>query len=103
MTDKAQPGSHPHGEIRFLAGVDVGSTTVKAVVAAADGGEILWRDYRRHDTRQAEMLHEFLQRMESETGISPGNCRIFITGSGGSALAAPIGACFVQEVNAAGC
>jgi activator of 2-hydroxyglutaryl-CoA dehydratase/predicted nucleotide-binding protein (sugar kinase/HSP70/actin superfamily) len=100
MTDKAQPGSHPHGEIRFLAGVDVGSTTVKAVVAAADGGEILWRDYRRHDTRQAEMLHEFLQRMESEIGISPGNCRIFITGSGGSALAAPIGACFVQEVNA---
>jgi hypothetical protein len=102
MPDKAQPGSrrtHPT-EIRFLAGVDVGSTTVKAVVVAAGGGEILWRDYRRHDTRQAEMLREFLQRMESEIGIAPGNCRIFITGSGGSALAAPIGACFVQEVNA---
>jgi activator of 2-hydroxyglutaryl-CoA dehydratase len=80
--------------------VDVGSTTVKAVVVEVSAGCILWRDYRRHDTRQAEMLSEFLLRMESEIGIAPGNCRIFITGSGGSALAAPIGARFVQEVNA---
>jgi len=80
--------------------VDVGSTTVKAVVVAGDGGRVLWRDYRRHDTRQAGMLRDFLLRMESEAGIAPGNCRIFITGSGGPALAAPIGARFVQEVNA---
>ncbi len=96
--------THPCGDLpggsRFLVGVDVGSTTVKAVVVAADGMHILWRDYRRHDTRQPEMLCEFLQRMESEAGITPGNCRIFITGSGGHALAAPIGARFVQEVNA---
>ena len=98
--DKVQPGPHEPGEIRFFVGVDVGSTTVKAVVVAADGSKILWRDYRRHDTRQAEMLREFLLRMESEIGIAPGNCRIFITGSGGTALAAPIGARFVQEVNA---
>jgi hypothetical protein len=65
-----------------------------------EGGRVLWRDYRRHDTRQAEMLRDFLLRMESEAGIAPGNCRIFITGSGGHALAAPIGARFVQEVNA---
>jgi len=81
-------------------GVDVGSTTVKAVVVAAGGGRILWRDYRRHETRQAGMLRDFLLRMEIEAGIAPGNCRIFITGSGGQALAAPIGARFVQEVNA---
>jgi activator of 2-hydroxyglutaryl-CoA dehydratase/predicted nucleotide-binding protein (sugar kinase/HSP70/actin superfamily) len=92
-------GELPGGP-RFLVGVDVGSTTVKAVVVEADGGRILWRDYRRHDTRQPEMLREFLRRMESEAGIAPGNCRIFITGSGGHALAAPIGARFVQEVNA---
>jgi activator of 2-hydroxyglutaryl-CoA dehydratase/predicted nucleotide-binding protein (sugar kinase/HSP70/actin superfamily) len=100
MPDKAQPDRSASGEIRFFAGVDVGSTTVKAVVVAADGGGILWRDYRRHDTCQAEMLREFLLRMESEIGIAPGNCRIFITGSGGTGLAAPIGARFVQEVNA---
>jgi activator of 2-hydroxyglutaryl-CoA dehydratase/predicted nucleotide-binding protein (sugar kinase/HSP70/actin superfamily) len=100
MPDKTQTHDQPSREIHFLVGVDVGSTTVKAVVVAAGGGRILWRDYRRHDTRQAEMLREFLLRMESEIGIAPGNCRIFITGSGGHALAAPIGARFVQEVNA---
>jgi len=38
--------------------------------------------------------------MEIETGMAPGNCRIFITGSGGNALSNLIGAKFVQEVNA---
>jgi activator of 2-hydroxyglutaryl-CoA dehydratase/predicted nucleotide-binding protein (sugar kinase/HSP70/actin superfamily) len=95
-----QPDATLSGGIHFLVGVDVGSTTVKAVVVGAVDGRILWRDYRRHDTRQAEMLHQFLLRMESEVGIAPGNCRIFITGSGGAPLAAPIGARFVQEVNA---
>ncbi|MGD0832250.1 MAG: BadF/BadG/BcrA/BcrD ATPase family protein [Terracidiphilus sp.] len=91
---------HSSGEVLFFVGVDVGSTTVKAVVVAGDGGPVLWRDYRRHDTRQPEMLCDFLLRIESEVGITPGNCRIFITGSGGSALAELIGARFVQEVNA---
>jgi predicted CoA-substrate-specific enzyme activase len=85
---------------QFIAGLDVGSTTVKALVVEAEGGRILWQDYQRHDTRQAEKLLEFLERMESEAGINAGNCRAFITGSGGGALAALIGARFVQEVNA---
>ena len=100
MPANLQPCGEPSSKIHFLVGVDVGSTTVKAVVAAAEDGRILWREYRRHDTRQAGMLREFLLRMESEAGIAPGNCRIFITGSGRPARAAPIGARFVQEVNA---
>ena len=100
MPNKTPPCEPPSNGVHFLVGVDVGSTTVKAVVVEAGAGRILWRDYRRHDTRQAGMLREFLLRMESETGICPGNCRIFITGSGGQPLAAPIGARFVQEVNA---
>ena len=44
-----------------LAGVDVGSTTVKAVVV--DSGKVTWQDYQRHNTRQAEKVAEFLQRM----------------------------------------
>jgi predicted CoA-substrate-specific enzyme activase len=84
----------------FLAGIDVGSTTVKAVVVETQSGRIFWRDYQRHDTRQPEMLLAFLTRMEKEVGIAPGNCRVFITGSGGNSLAALIGARFVQEVNA---
>ena len=87
--------------IQFLVGLDVGSTTVKAVVMDGSGARILWRDYRRHDTRQAECCCEFLQRMESEIGIAAGNCRVFITGSGGRRTCGPrIGARFVQEVNA---
>jgi activator of 2-hydroxyglutaryl-CoA dehydratase/predicted nucleotide-binding protein (sugar kinase/HSP70/actin superfamily) len=101
MSPKTNKSSaNPSSGISFMVGLDVGSTTVKGVVVAAESGHILWRDYRRHDTRQAEMLCDFLLRMEHEAGIAPGNCRVFLTGSGGHALAAPIGARFVQEVNA---
>ena len=97
-----RPGgpSRIEGCLRFLVGFDVGSTTVKAVAVESASGEIVWRDYRRHDMRQAEMLLEFLGRMEREAGVAAGNSRVFITGTGGSKLAGPIGARFVQEVNA---
>ena len=85
----------------FFAGIDVGSTTVKAVVTNAADGEILWKDYRRHETRQQETLLDFLRRMEAETGIAPDNCRAFLTGSGGRMFTDIIGAKFVQEVLAA--
>jgi predicted CoA-substrate-specific enzyme activase len=85
----------------FLAGVDVGSTTVKAVVIDAQSGAVVWKDYRRHDTRQLETLLDFLERMESEAGISPDNCHAFVTGAGGTMFADLIGAKFVQEVLAA--
>jgi activator of 2-hydroxyglutaryl-CoA dehydratase/predicted nucleotide-binding protein (sugar kinase/HSP70/actin superfamily) len=84
----------------FSVGLDVGSTTVKAVVLDEESDRILWRDYQRHDTRQPEMLLDFLTRMEGEAGVAPGNCRIFITGSGGGSLSSYIGAKFVQEVSA---
>ncbi len=86
---------------RFRAGIDIGSTSVKAVVVDAETDAVVWRDYRRHETRQAEMLLDFLTRMEPETGLTPGNCRVFMTGSGGNTLADLIGAKFVQEVLAA--
>jgi predicted CoA-substrate-specific enzyme activase len=92
--------SRKQDRVRFLVGFDVGSTTVKAVAVESASGRIVWRDYRRHDTRQAEMLLEFLGRLEGEAGVAAGNSRVFITGTGGGKLAAPIGARFVQEVNA---
>lgn len=85
---------------QLLVGLDVGSTTVKAIVVNAATDTILWQDYQRHETRQPEKVLEFLQRMESEAGISQENTRIFITGSGGGNLAEMIGAKFVQEVHA---
>ncbi len=86
--------------IAYMIGLDIGSTTVKAVVFDLRSDQIVWRDYQRHETRQPEKLLEFLTSMESELGIAPGNARVFITGSGGSSLAELIGAKFVQEVNA---
>jgi activator of 2-hydroxyglutaryl-CoA dehydratase len=86
---------------QFLIGMDVGSTTVKAVVIDAQNDEILWRDYQRHDTKQPEKVLEFLKRFDEEIdGFNKENTRIFITGSGGSGLSRFVGAKFVQEVNA---
>ncbi|MBX6361476.1 MAG: hypothetical protein IRZ03_15520 [Acidobacterium ailaaui] len=85
---------------QLLVGLDVGSTTVKAIVVDAATDSILWQDYQRHETRQPEKVLEFLRRMESEAGITQENCRIFVTGSGGGTLADLIGAKFVQEVHA---
>ena len=39
---------------QLYIGLDVGSTTVKAVVVDAATDEILWQDYQRHDTKQPE-------------------------------------------------
>jgi predicted CoA-substrate-specific enzyme activase len=85
---------------QFLVGLDVGSTTVKAIVVDAATDTTLWQDYQRHETRQPEKVLEFLRRMEADTGMSPANTRIFITGSGGGTIAEMIGAKFVQEVHA---
>ena len=67
----------------LLLGIDVGSTTVKAVAVDASTDAIVWSDYQRHDTKQPEKVMEFLTRMEDEVGIVPGHTRMFITGSGG--------------------
>ncbi len=79
-----------------IAGLDVGSTTVKA--ALVDGDRVVWRDYQRHNTRQAEKVLEFLERMETEAGLAPGVDRVFVTGSGAGSITALIGAKYVQEV-----
>lgn len=79
-----------------IVGMDVGSTTVKAVVV--DGPEVIWRDYQRHNTRQAEKVLEFLARMEAECGLKSGRDRVFFTGSGAGLTAPMVGAKIIQEV-----
>ena len=86
---------------RFFIGLDVGSTTVKAVVVDRETDEMVWRDYQRHDTKQPEKVLEFLQRFDSEIeGYKNENTRVFVTGSGGGNIARFLGGKFVQEVNA---
>jgi predicted CoA-substrate-specific enzyme activase len=90
---------HDH-KTEFLVGLDIGSTTVKAVVVDAASDRVLWQDYQRHETKQPEKTLEFLKRMEADAGINRKNTRMFVTGSGGGAIAEQIGAKFVQEVTA---
>src|SRR5881396_3631162 len=93
--------AHGHDQQnKFMVGLDVGSTTVKAVAVNAATDEILWQDYQRHETKQPEKSLEFLRRMETEVGISKHNTRMFMTGSGGGSIAELLGAKFVQEVTA---
>src|SRR5215467_3019826 len=90
---------HDHST-QFLVGLDVGSTTVKAVVVEAASDKVLWQDYQRHETKQPEKTLEFLKRVEADVGINRHNTRAFLTGSGGGVLVELIGAKFVQEVTA---
>lgn len=87
-------GSH------YLVGIDVGSTTVKAVVCTEPGAAPLFRNYRRHEGRQAEALLDVLHRAKAEIGMADGSMRLFMTGSGGQQLAQILKARFVQEVAA---
>ncbi|MFM9885677.1 MAG: BadF/BadG/BcrA/BcrD ATPase family protein [Burkholderiales bacterium] len=80
----------------LTVGLDIGSTTVKAV--AVEGGAVRWQHYARHNTKQAETVLEFLDRMQRECGLAAGRDRIFVTGSGAGIIGPHLGARFVQEV-----
>ena len=70
---------------KLAIGMDVGSTTVKAVVMDPTTKEILWSDYQRHQTRQPEKVFELLQAIEAHFPDSNREgWRMFITGSGAS-------------------
>ena len=82
-------------------GMDVGSTTVKATVVDSHSRKILWHDYQRHHTRQAELVLSFLLRIRTAfPDQSAADFCIFLTGSGATPLIPLVGAKFVQEVNA---
>jgi activator of 2-hydroxyglutaryl-CoA dehydratase/predicted nucleotide-binding protein (sugar kinase/HSP70/actin superfamily) len=84
-----------------VVGIDVGSTTVKAVVLDPNTLEILWSDYQRHQTKQPEKMLELVDAIEAAFPESPRESwRVFLTGSGASPLVATVGGKFVQEVNA---
>ena len=88
------------GSDGLIIGLDVGSTTVKAVVVEPGSREILWADYQFHETRQPDKVLELLKAIEQRFPLPPDRFRIFATGSGGATIAPYIGARFVQEVNA---
>jgi predicted CoA-substrate-specific enzyme activase len=85
----------------FCIGVDIGSTTAKAVLVDSDTGQVVWSDYQRHEGKQLTKVLELLSALEvAHPDVAAGDSRVFATGSGGAALEDCLGAKFVQEVNA---
>ena len=79
-----------------ILGIDVGSTTVKGVLVEDD--RTLWQAYRRHHTKQAETVREFLAQLETEYALEPGRDIILFTGSGSGFIAPLVGGRVIQEV-----
>lgn len=86
---------------RLGLGIDVGSTTVKAVLIDQDTDRILWRDYQRHEGRQFPRVLSLLRKLEADVPeVRADGVQAFATGSGAASLERLVGARFVQEVNA---
>ena len=66
-------------------GMDVGSTTVKAVVVNPANKQILWSDYQRHHTKQPEYVLQMLEQIvQAFPNHPPDGWKMFLTGSGSS-------------------
>ena len=79
----------------YLAGIDIGSTTVKLVVLN-ERSEIIFGDYRRHHAHTQQTLNSLLRSARQKIG----DCvlKVKITGSGSINLGKALGIDFVQEV-----
>ncbi len=84
-----------HGSIINI-GIDIGSTTAKAVVCNAHSTIPSYSTYRRHYAHQVESLKSILEDIQQRFGDLPK--RMAISGSGGNAIADALGLPFIQEV-----
>ncbi|RGB55171.1 MULTISPECIES: acyl-CoA dehydratase activase-related protein [Bacillota] len=79
----------------YKLGIDVGSTTLKAVVLN-DEDEIIYKSYERHKSKVREMSVEKIEELSSV--LSGHDIALAITGSAGLGVADDGGFPFVQEV-----
>ena len=84
------------GEVLRL-GLDVGSTTVKAVVMR--GHEMLFSDYRRHNADVRGEMRRLLLDIGEQ--FPDDTLKVAMTGSGGLGIARMMNVSFIQEVIAA--
>ncbi len=75
-------------------GLDIGSTTIKAVVLQDE--KWVYHQYRRHHSDIHTSLVQIFGELAEEIGQNP--ARVAITGSGGVSIANNLGLPFVQEV-----
>ena len=78
-------------------GLDIGSTTIKAVVFD-DHDSVVFRHYERHCARINELCIRLLQQIDAQ--FPDAAFRIGISGSAGLGLAEAVGVDFLQEVYA---
>lgn len=95
-----KPASHPKP---LRVGLDIGSTTVKAVVLDQSDslGDTLFSDYRRHHANVRATVAGLLVDIHKklvDLGRGDEPIRLSITGSGGLALADNLHVPFIQEV-----
>ena len=81
--------------MKYLAGMDIGSTTVKMVVMNEDG-EAVFEAYRRHGAHTQETLASLLKEARDRLGSISLCCAM--TGSGAMGISKSLGIPFVQEV-----
>ncbi len=81
--------------MKYAIGIDIGSTTVKAVVLDQNK-KIIYSDYMRHMANVTETLMLLLNKIREEMGEI--KCTASITGSGGLKLSQSCKIPFVQEV-----
>ena len=77
-------------------GVDVGSTTVKAVITDPGTNQVLFTRYQRHNAHQAATVRQLLK--EAAGRFPDIRFRVGVCGSGGRPIAAALGAHYIQEV-----
>jgi len=77
-------------------GIDVGSTTVKAVITEPVGGEVLYARYVRHNARQRETVCRLLKEAAEQFPVE--KFRVAVCGSGGKTIAQRMGVYYIQEV-----
>ena len=77
-------------------GIDVGSTTVKAVVIKPEDNNIIFSRYERHNACQSEKVHDFLQDIFKE--FPNEKFKVAFCGSGGRVIAELVHAPYIQEV-----
>ena len=90
------PSENARASQKLLIGLDVGSTTVKAVALDAATHEPLFRRYERHHARQALTAAALLDAIASDFPAT--QATVSVTGSGATELAEAIGAPYIQEV-----
>lgn len=81
-----------------LLGLDVGSTTVKAVITDQASHEILYTSYKRHGAMQKQAALDTLSAILSDERFSSERFEIYVCGSGGRPVAVMLGVPYVQEV-----